>query len=95
MVDERISAVAALWNLHLQAAFPARLRNACIAGVEMVMLDADVAGCVTAWLGAGGVLDDRRRDVLRASRQQLAEVNSAVTGNEATYFTRLMDVVVL
>lgn len=51
--------VQRLWDEHCDAPFPARLGGQEIAGVEMVMLDADIAGCVQTWLANKGQLDKR------------------------------------
>lgn len=37
--------------------WPAHLNAAERAGIDLVMLDADIAGCVTTWLSNGGSLD--------------------------------------
>ena len=49
-----------LWDEHCRAPFPDRLRGMEIAGVDMVLLDADIAGCVTTWLGGASL---RRRRI--------------------------------
>jgi hypothetical protein len=55
--DDRMTAVARLREAHGDAAFPDRLRSADIAGVEMVMLDADVAACVGIWPDAACLVE--------------------------------------
>ncbi|MFG2289728.1 hypothetical protein ACGFOU_27105 [Streptomyces sp. NPDC048595] len=67
--------VARLWQEHLRAPFPAALRGAEAAGVDMVLLDADTAGCVSVWLDNGGSLDAGRRGTLR---DRLAELDRAL-----------------
>ncbi|MFI9749983.1 hypothetical protein [Streptomyces collinus] len=62
---EHEAAVAHLWQEHLHAAFPAGLRGAELAGIDMVLLDADIAGCVSTWQNNGGVLDAERHRILR------------------------------
>lgn len=93
--DGRVRAVAELWAAHREAAFPARLTTVDIAGIEMVMLDADTAGCISTWLANDGDLDDRRWDVLAAREQDLARVVPQLTGDEASYYQRLLDVTTL
>lgn len=51
MAEDRLAAVARLREAHLQAPFPRRLYGEDVAGVEMVMLDSDVAGCVSTVAG--------------------------------------------
>jgi hypothetical protein len=45
---------------HLERHFLLRLRSEEIDGVDMVMLDADVAGCVETWLKSSSDLDSVR-----------------------------------
>jgi len=42
--------VARLLQEHAVAPFPARLRGEDVAGVDAVVLDADIVGCVETWL---------------------------------------------
>ncbi|MEV6598805.1 hypothetical protein AB0M36_18375 [Actinoplanes sp. NPDC051346] len=95
MANERMGAVGELWELHKRAPFPSGLRGTSVSGVEMVMLDADVAGMVSSWLSTGGSIDDRRRDLLAQREQQLIRVLEGLTGDEATYYQRLLDMTVL
>lgn len=62
--DEIRAEVERLYADHMVAAFPPRLRGEEIEGVDMVMLDADVAGCVATWLGNHGQHDEERQAVL-------------------------------
>ncbi|MDI2126011.1 hypothetical protein [Yinghuangia seranimata] len=48
--------LARLWRQHLRRPFPARFRGVDIAGVELILLDAAVAGLVQRELDGG--LDD-------------------------------------
>ena len=93
--DDRIKAVAELLAAHKVARFSARLTSVDIAGVEMVMLDADAVGCISTWLHNGGDLDDWWWDVLAAREQDLARVIPQLTGYEASFYQRLLDMTVL
>lgn len=44
-----------LWSEHKSAAFPQYCRGKEIHGVDLVMLDADVAGCVDTFLSRGNL----------------------------------------
>lgn len=46
LTDERIASVERLWTAHGDAPFPRRLLYDDVVGIEMVMLDADVSGCI-------------------------------------------------
>ncbi|MCZ0986239.1 hypothetical protein O1M54_12300 [Streptomyces diastatochromogenes] len=51
-------------------AFPPRLRTADPAGVDVVLLDAGIAGCVSVWRKNGGRLDaGRQRTLLHCARE--------------------------
>ena len=54
-----------LWREHLAEPWPPRLNAAERAGVDLLMLDADIAGCIRRWLASGGRLDTRRQRTLR------------------------------
>lgn len=95
MKKDRTTVVSKLWRRHCKAAFPDRLRSVEIADIDMVMLDADVAGCICTWLDHGGSIDGRRRDVLAACERQLARVVPELSGYEAEYYERLLDMTVL
>jgi hypothetical protein len=90
-----------LWADHLAAPFPDRLRGEEIDGVDMVMLDADVAGHISSWVGwpsglewlgtgSGGALEEARRNDLARRLDHLDRVvplfKDAV---EIRYFERL------
>ena len=42
--------IQALWREHEKARFPAKLRGRDLDGIDFVMLDADVAGCVQSFI---------------------------------------------
>lgn len=90
-----MTAVAELWQQHRSALFPGRLRSIDIAGIEMVTLDSDVAGCVSVWLENGGTIDDRRWDVLASCERRLELVVPELAGYEAVYCRRLLDLTML
>lgn len=92
MNNERLHAVAQLWEAHLQAPFPARLKGAEIAGADTVLLDADTAGCVKTWLDNNGRLDSRRRGVIASCLDELNRVMPHVVDqDEAVYYDRLRE----
>jgi hypothetical protein len=95
MADERVEAVSRLWRAHVQAPFPPRQRGAEIAGVEMILLDADIAGCVCVWLDRSGQLDARRRSVIASCLDKLNLVLPLLVDQEADYYRRLRDLAAL
>ncbi len=94
--DERLLHVSRLWDEHLQATFPARLRGQDVAGVDAVMLDADVAGCITTWLGNRGRLNSDERDSLARCLIDLDRVVAALSDeSERRYYERLRSLAAL
>ncbi|ANB07123.1 hypothetical protein SAM40697_3165 [Streptomyces ambofaciens] len=69
--SEQIQNAALLWQEHRDAEFPAGLRGVEFEGIDLVLLDADTAGCVDTWIGNGGALDPRRRRVLETCVEDL------------------------
>jgi hypothetical protein len=95
VTDARAAAVVGLWQEHKSASFPARRRSMDANGVEMVTLDADVAGCVTGWLSNGGHLDRRHHATLEARLTDLARAEADFGCEERVYWQRLRELIVL
>ena len=68
-----------LYEEHLRAGFRERLRNTVLSGVDVTVLDADVAGVVAAWLQDGGRSDPAQRAVARACLQDLDQLLPELT----------------
>ncbi|MGW4519441.1 hypothetical protein ACWEO4_48220 [Streptomyces sp. NPDC004393] len=82
--------VARLWQEHQDADFPAGLRGAELDGIDLVMLDADIAGCVTTWRSNGGFLDAERLRILRDCITELDNVLPLLMdAEELRYYKRL------
>ncbi|WP_410664981.1 hypothetical protein [Amycolatopsis sp. lyj-84] len=73
-LTDRPATVTTLFEAHNKAPLPSRGRSADVAGFDMVMLDADPAGCVSVWLKRRGLLDDWRWNVLAEDEQRLIRV---------------------
>lgn len=77
-----------LWDEHRSALFPPSDRGRDLGGVDLVLLDANVAGCVSSALA--GPLDARRREVLEFGIGQLDVVLPLLTEEDSVlYFQRL------
>ncbi|MFI6622318.1 hypothetical protein [Streptomyces sp. NPDC050528] len=84
------AAVACLWQEHLRAPYPAALRGAELAGTDMVLLDAHIAGCVSTWLDNGGSLDAKRLGILRGCIADLDQILPLLNESEdRRYYQRL------
>lgn len=94
--SEYEAVVARLWQEHLDADFPAGLRGAEVSGNDMVMLDAGIAGCVSAWRSNNGSLDARRHQALRRYIIELDKVLPLLTdAHELRYYQRLHQLALL
>ncbi|WLQ53748.1 hypothetical protein P8A21_40135 (plasmid) [Streptomyces poriferorum] len=80
MSEPELDLLSRLWDEHKLAMFPPHLRGQDIEGEDMVMLDADIAGCVSSSLS--GPLDERRRSILLRCLAALEKVVPSIS-NEA------------
>ncbi|MFI1601323.1 hypothetical protein ACH4YN_04020 [Streptomyces griseofuscus] len=84
------AALTDLWRAHMAAPFPVGLRGAERAGIDMVLLDASIAGCVSSWLNRAGSPDTRRLEIAERCVLELDQVLPLLTGTEEIeYFRRL------
>lgn len=94
--DETRANAQALWTEDAHAVFPPRLRGHEVGGVDTVMLDADVTGCVATWMGSRDQLDEWRRDLLERCLGDLDRIVSLLDKqDERAYFERLRELTVL
>ncbi|MFB8241018.1 hypothetical protein ACFC58_31220 [Kitasatospora purpeofusca] len=84
-----------LWEEHMRAPFPPHIRGREIDGEDMVLLDADIAGCVSSSLS--GPLDERRRRILLACLAAVEKVLPSIDdeGGAIEYYERLRDMAAL
>jgi hypothetical protein len=94
-LTDRRAAVTTLFETHSKATFPSRWRGFDVEGFDMVMLDADPAGCVSVWLEQQGLLDDGRWDVLAECEQRPIRVIPELDAYGREYYQRLLDMTVL
>jgi hypothetical protein len=82
--------VRLLWDEHRSAPFPDGLAGEEIAGVDIVMLDADIAGCVATALGNHGRPAVERKAVLAKCLDDLDRVLPLLQDEGAReYYERL------
>lgn len=94
-LTDRLAAVTTLFAAHAKAPFPSQWRGADVAGFDMVMLDADPAGCVSVWLERQGFLDDWRWNVLAECEQRLIRIIPELDAYGREYYQRLLDMTAL
>jgi hypothetical protein len=77
-----------LWREHQDADFPPRCRGREIDGIDLVMLDADIVGCVDRFIS--GQLDVQYAAILgRCYRDVTLVVRQLRDAEEQVYFGRL------
>jgi hypothetical protein len=87
--DHAQDAASRLWAEHEDAEFPA-LGGDGRGGIDLVLLDADVAGCVLSWLDSSGRLDPASAKIVAACLSDLDRVLPLLTDEqEVVYFRRL------
>jgi len=95
MQDSVRDEVRQLWQQHLDRPFPPRVRGEEVDGVDMVMLDADIAGCVDTWLGSSSDLDAARIGILRACFDDVDRVLPNLSDpSENAYYSALRDLAI-
>ena len=83
------SRIAELWREHRAARFPSGYQGEEVAGFDLILLDADSAGCVSAFLSRGGRLDPALLAVLGLCYHHLAIVAAQLRDEAQQYFGRL------
>jgi len=77
-----------LWREHREAEYPDGYRDKEVAGVALVLLDADIGGCVSFSVG-GARLDPERARALEGCYRDAVAVTRELTGPARVYFERL------
>jgi len=78
-----------LWQEHQNAPFPKGLRGEDVEGIDFVLLDADIAGCVITFLGNHGRLDFWPTAVLGLCYRNVSYVLPQLDEEGRVYFGRL------
>ncbi len=91
-IEELCRQVETLGREHRAAPFPRKIyENERVNGTSLVMLDANIAGCISTFLACGNTLDLRRTAVLGASYRAVALVlvSPDLTEEARPYYARL------
>lgn len=86
---QALAALKKLWSEYESAKFPRGLLGQEIAGLDLVVLDANVAGCIETFLSRKRQLDTWRTAVLGKCYRELATVIAELSGSARAYFARL------
>ena len=84
--------VERLWAQHLARPFPPELPGAAIGDVEVVLLDADIAGFVSSWLSSGRLDRDRQRILAECMDEARRLATLLTDSTDAAYFAGLLHV---
>lgn len=87
-VGEREVTLARLWQEHLGTPFPTGLRGSEPAGIDVVLLDAAIAGCVSTRQNNGGFLDAERHRILRDCIADVDRALPVITDTEELGYCR-------
>lgn len=88
MTNCEIVLINELWAEHKRAPFPKGFRAKDVSGIDFVVLDADVAGCVETFLGRG-TLNLYQTAILGLSYRNLSYVIPIINDEGKEYFWRL------
>jgi hypothetical protein len=81
--------IAELWHEHLSAVFPEEAYRRHGHDIDLVELDATVAGCVSSFLENDGLLDDTSTAALKSCLAVLNGLLSELAPQTRSYFAHL------
>src|SRR5690606_4263297 len=81
--------IQALWEKHLATSFPPELAGEEVEHMDLALLDAATAGCISEFLENEGQLDLRRTAMLGLCHRHVAVVARQLEGEGQDYFLRL------
>ena len=84
-----MSPVKQLWRKHLEAPFPTRCYDEVVLGVDLVRIDALVAGCAMSVIEEGRTIEPGHAGIMAQCRVSLAATLRSLEGEEKEYFTRV------
>lgn len=90
-VQEKIDLILKLWDEHKYAKFRKDIAGEEIDGIDLVLLDADTAGCIDTFLKRSNqyTLDISRTAILKHCYRDLSIVSARFAGAPKDYFQRL------
>lgn len=89
MTQPNRAEVETLWAQHLGRPFPPDLRGVAVGDVELVLLDADIAGFVSSWLSSGRLDGDRQRVLAQCMDEARRLATLLTDSTDAAYFAGL------
>jgi len=83
------SEILELWQQHSSAVFPKGYGGKKINGIDLPLLDAEIAGCIHMYMHNRVELDSRRVKILRERLVDLNAIVLLLDSEELIYFNRL------
>ncbi|MFJ8313317.1 MULTISPECIES: hypothetical protein [unclassified Streptomyces] len=94
MSESELERLSRMWEEHMRAPFPPHMRGREIEGEDMVLLDAETAGCVVSSLS--GPLEGKRREILLGCLAAIEKVLPSIDDDGASeYYKHLRDMAAL
>ena len=84
-----------LWQEHSASSFPKGYGGKEINGIDLSLLDAEIAGCIHRYVHNSGELDHRHIEILRKSLTDLNTIVLLLNSEELMYFNRLRNLAIL
>jgi hypothetical protein len=81
-----------MWADHVRAPFPPEARGAEVEGVDLVLLDSLVSGCISSLVNGRGARDTVKVSLLSDLLKQIQDVLPHLTGESRAYFSRLKEI---
>ncbi len=82
------SRIAEFWKIQSASPFPPGCRGQEVAGVDLVLLDSTIAGCVSTYLNSKGCFDLWYTAILGLCYRDVTIVASKLEGEAQGYFGR-------
>ena len=83
------SEILELWQQHTSATFPKGYGERQIKGIDLPLLEAEIASCLRMYVHNRGELDSRRIKSLRTALIDLNTIVLLLNSEELSYFDRL------
>ncbi len=83
------ASIRALWAEHQAAEFPHELAGEEVEGTDLVLLDADIAGCVDTFLADGAPLDPQRLAILGLCYRDASRAVLTLSSPARDHYARL------
>jgi len=81
--------IGKLYSEHTKTMFPNNLKGIEVLNIDLVLLDANIAGCVSSYLQNGGHLDSQRVEILKRLCVDVNSVLKEIPSGEREYFVKL------